>query len=52
MRDSLLECLVHENHIIPQFPAIHIISKENDDFRDTFLDEIWIYLHSLLIHFY
>lgn len=40
MKDTLLKALVHENHIVPQYPALKVISKENDDFRDMFLDEI------------
>lgn len=41
MKDTLLKIMQHENHIVPQFPALKIISKESDDFRDMFLDEIW-----------
>jgi hypothetical protein len=40
MKDTLLKVMQHENHIVPQFPALKIISKESDDFRDMFLDEI------------
>jgi hypothetical protein len=40
MKDTLLKIMQHENHIVPQFPALKIISKESDDFRDMFLDEI------------
>lgn len=40
MKDKLLKWLQHENHVIPQYPAFKVISKENDDFRDMFLGEI------------
>ncbi len=37
---TLLSVLKHDNYIVPQFPVFKIISKENDDFKDAFLDEI------------
>ena len=37
---TLLSILQHENFIVPQYPVLKIISKENDDFRDAFLGEI------------
>ena len=40
MKDTLLEALKMDNHIIPQYPVFKIISKENDDFRDMFLGQI------------
>lgn len=40
LNDTLLSILKHPNYIVPQFPVFKIISKENDDFRDCFLDEI------------
>ena len=40
LNSTLLSILQHPNFIVPQFPILKIISKENDDFRDCFLDEI------------
>ena len=38
INQTLLSVLQHENFIVPQFPVLRIISKEHDDFRDSFLD--------------
>ena len=40
LNSTLLSILQHDNFIVPQYPVLKIISKENDDFRDTFLGEI------------
>jgi len=40
INQTLISILKHPNFIVPQFPVLHIISKEHDDFRDCFLDEI------------
>ena len=40
LNDTLLSILQHENYVVPQFPIFKIISKENDDFRESFLNEI------------
>ena len=37
---TLLSVLAHPNFIVPQFPVFKIISKENDDFKEAFLNEI------------
>ena len=37
---TLLSILQHANYIVPQFPVLKVISRENDDFRDSFLGEI------------
>lgn len=38
VNDTLLSVLQHPNYIVPQFPVLKIISRENDDFRDMFLE--------------
>ena len=40
LNDTLLSILQHENYVVPHFPIFKIISKENDDFRESFLNEI------------
>lgn len=40
LKDSLLQPLQHPNLIVPQYPVFHVISRENDEFRDAFLGEI------------
>jgi hypothetical protein len=40
INSTLLDILRHPNFIVPQFPVLKIISKEHDDFRDSFLNEI------------
>ena len=40
LNSTLLSVLQHQNYIVPQFPVFKIISRENDDFRDSFLGEI------------
>lgn len=40
LKQTLLQVLQHVNHIVPQYPVLKVISKENDDFRDAFLSEI------------
>lgn len=37
---TLLDVLQHENFIVPQFPVLRIISKESEDFKEAFLNEI------------
>lgn len=39
LKQTLLEVLAHDNHIIPQYPLFKIISSEND-YKDAFLNEI------------
>jgi len=41
IKDTLLKALQHDNYIVPQYPVFKIISKENDDFKDAFLAQIW-----------
>ena len=42
LNDTLLQILKHPNYVVPQFPVFKIISRENDDFKESFLNEIWI----------
>lgn len=37
---TLLSILQHPNYAVPQFPVFKIISRENDDFKEAFLNEI------------
>ena len=39
LKMTLLECLQHENHIVPMYPVLKIISSDSD-FKDAFLNEI------------
>ena len=39
LKQTLLEALVHPNHIIPHYPVLKIISSDSD-FKDAFLNEI------------
>jgi hypothetical protein len=39
LKQTLLEALVHPNHIIPHYPVLHVVSNESD-FKDSFLNEI------------
>jgi len=39
LKQTLLSALQHENHMIPQFPLLKIISSDND-FKESFLNEI------------
>lgn len=38
LKQTLLQALAHPNHIVPQYPVFKIISRENEDFKDAFLD--------------
>ena len=40
LNSKLLPILQHPNYIVPQFPVFKIISRENDDFKEAFLNEI------------
>ena len=40
LNDTLVKILKHPNYIVPQFPVFKIISRENDDFKEAFLNEI------------
>ena len=40
LKSTLLQALGHPNHIVPQYPVFKVISKENDDFKDAFLNQI------------
>lgn len=39
LNQTLLEALQHENHIVPQYPILKVVSTDSD-FRDAFLNEI------------
>lgn len=36
---TILDLLKHPNHIVPQYPVLKIISKENEDFKEMFLNQ-------------
>ena len=40
LNQTLLDILKHPNHIVPQYPVLKILSKENEDFREMFLSQI------------
>ena len=37
---TLLQAIQQEYHIIPQYPVLKVVCKDND-FRDSFLAQIW-----------
>ena len=39
LKMTLLEALTQDNHIVPQYPVIKVISSDSD-FKDAFLKEI------------
>ena len=39
LNQTLLEALQHENHIVPQYPILKVVSTDSD-FREAFLNEI------------
>ena len=40
LKQTLLQVLQHENHIVPQYPVLKVISKANDDCKEAFLSLI------------
>ena len=40
INQTLLSILQHENYVVPQYPIISIISKEDEDFKEYFLGQI------------
>ena len=39
LSSTILDVLKHPNNIVPQYPVLKIISKENEDFKEIFLNE-------------
>lgn len=40
LKSTLLSVLKHMNYVVPQYPVLKVISRENDDFKDAFLAQI------------
>ena len=40
LKSNLLSQLQHANYIVPQYPVFKVVSKDSEDFREAFLNEI------------
>jgi hypothetical protein len=40
LKSSLISQLQHPNYFVPQYPVFKVISRESEDFKEAFLNEI------------